>query len=288
MGLRVVASVRAERTSITWGVFQRGKRAWVHVEDGGVLLTGFTSLDEERFSIRGEVPAITGHVWILDEAPVRIRRAKEDGSVMIAVAGDMVGGVDALELPVACDVIGYDPLPRRTVSFGGASRSGGRQAVPRGNHLRLSLGPNERPFATLRGDGGTLMLTVGVVEALGDWSRVRFQTSFLRFDAWVPSASIDTNAGVGGRGGIGPTCLIGWGKPASTERALVTDDSPISLGGTGKPRPSEALSIAKGTEVIVVSRESGMARVVVKSTIEPPDGFAFYVPESVLTPAESP
>ncbi len=287
-GLRAVASVRPERTSITWGIFQRGNRAWVHAEDGGVSLTGFTSFESERFSIRGEVPAMTGHVWILDQAPIRIRRAKEDGSVMVTVAEDMVEGVGALELPVACDVIAYDPLPRRTVSLGGFSGSG-RRAVPRGNQLRLSVGPNEPAFATLsEGDGGALMLSVGVVEALGDWTRVRFQTSFVRFDAWVPSASIDPNAGVGARGGIGPTCGFGSARHASTERAVVSEDTALALGKSGKPRTSEALSIAKGTEVIVISRESGMAKVVIKSTIEPPDGLSFYLPESVLVPAPAP
>ena len=277
-GKEPVARVRPDQTSISWGIFRSGSRAWVHVKDQGISVAGFTDLEGETFSVRGEVPVLTGHMWLLDEAAVEIHHAKQDGAVLVSVKGDLIKGVDDLELPVACDALGYDPLPGRTVSVGGR----GANAAPSGNELRLSIGPNERPFAKL-GDGGqALSLPLEEVEALGDWTRVRLETAYARFDGWAPSASIDRQRGFGGRGRFGSICRLGRVLPPSDERAVVTEDSPLALGFGGQVRDASALRIAEGTEVVVASRRAGMVRVWIESAIEPPEGASFYVKESAL------
>lgn len=285
-GKEPVARVRPDQTSITWGIFPRGLRAWVQVKDQGISVAGFTGLEGETFSVRGEVPVMTGHMWLLDEATVRIHHAKQDGAVMVSVTGDLIEGVDDLELPVACDALGYDPLPGRTVSVGGASARRGANAAPSGNELRLSVGPNERPFAKLGGGGQALSLPLEVVEALGDWTRVRLETAYARFDGWAPSASIDRQRGFGGRGRFGSICRLGRVLPPSDERAIVMEDSPLALGFGGQIRDASALRIAEGTEVVVASRRAGMARVWIESAIEPPVGASFYVKESALRPLD--
>ena len=321
-GKEPVARVRPDQTSISWGIFRSGSRAWVHVKDQGISVAGFTDLEGETFSVRGEVPVLTGHMWLLDEAAVEIHHAKQDGAVLVSVKGDLIKGVDDLELPVACDALGYDPLPGRTVSVGGR----GANAAPSGNELRLSIGPNERPFAKL-GDGGqalSLPLEEGealrwgvprvcsqradealggavevsrvdaeravphrlgeVGEARDDWTRVRLETAYARFDGWAPSASIDRQRGFGGRGRFGSICRLGRVLPPSDERAVVTEDSPLALGFGGQVRDASALRIAEGTEVVVASRRAGMVRVWIESAIEPPEGASFYGTESPLRP----
>lgn len=279
-GRRPLARVTPGGFPISWGFFKDTERAWVHAEARGVTLSGFTATAEETFSSRGEVPVLLGHAWVKGEAPIRVRRAVEDGVVSVSVRGDF-DGVDALAWNVSCDLLGYDPAPRRPTALRRSSdQKRLRAARPRGRRLHIHAAPGETAFGTLAGAGDSLYLPLDVVEVLGDWSRVRFDTYHMRFDVWVRSAEIEAGGG-GSIGSFMGQCALGTPLPGSKERATLIADTPLGLLPS-ESATSRALTIAAGTEVVVDARKSGFAKVIVAGPITPPPGASFLLPESVL------
>jgi hypothetical protein len=278
-GRRPLARVTPGGFPISWGFFPDSERAWVHAEAKGVKVEGFAATAEETFSIRGEVPVLTGHVWVKDGAPIRVRRGVEAGVLAVSVRGD-IAGTDAHEWKVSCDVIGYDPLPTRARSLGRRDgRERGRVVRPRGNRLRLHAAPETQAFGTLTTTGEVLQLPLQLHEVLGDWSRVRFETYHLRYDAWVRSDEVASSSGGVGTG-MG-WCAAAPPVPGPEERATVVIDMPLGLGPS-LSAVSRGLSIAAGTEVGVDSRENGFVKVFVPGPIAPPPEAAFFLPESAL------
>jgi hypothetical protein len=255
----------------------------VHATTGGVTVSGFAAHTTEQFTIRGELEAVPGHVWLFDETPVLVKQGVDGRGAMISVQGDLDGVAD-MPLEVACEVLGYDPLPRPPAGIGRASRSPRRGpiAVAKGRSLSLRTGPRDAPFVTLKGGGDSLPVSLEVREVLGDWTRVRLETQRVRLDGWVPERDIQRNrlsASVG-RGRL--SCGTSDSSPPTEGRMRLADDTILSVGPPGRIEPAPSLVVAKGTEVLVASRLDGLAEIRLLGPIAAPAGAAFYVAESAL------
>jgi hypothetical protein len=287
-GGRPIAQVAVGGFPISWGFFADGGRAWVHAESDGVSASGYTPHAGERFSIRGELEAVPGHVWLFDETAVRVKQGVEGGGALVSVHGDLDGVAD-MSLKIPCEVLGYDMLPRASARIGRSSpvRRGPR-AVAKGKRLTLRGAPQDAPFVTLKTDGETLPVSLEVREALGDWARVRLETRSVRLDGWVLDREIERNrlAATVGRGRV--SCGVAHAISRLTERVKLSEDATLSVGPKGRIAPAPSLAIAKGTEVLVEARGDGLARVTLPGSISPPPGAGFYLPESVLDPLPVP
>ncbi|NUO49508.1 MAG: hypothetical protein HOV80_11695 [Polyangiaceae bacterium] len=281
-GKNPLARVRLEGLSLTWGIFRGTGPAWIHAEDANARISGFAPTTEQMFTVTTEIPVLPDHVWLLEEAPVKIARGIEDGLVEVSLSGDMIEGVDDLKWKLSCDALGYDPLPNRGVSSSRVRATGSR-AAPTGPKLRLRTQPGEEPFATLKSSSERLGLALEVVSVLGDFTRVRFFTSHARFDVWVASKEIDRSGlgfGFGRRSGV----CVSRGTVTPVERALIVEDTSVTIGRNQQRFTAPSVELVAGAEVSVVKREAGFALVVPQGRIQPSDGVAFFVPESVLGP----
>jgi hypothetical protein len=282
-GKNPLARVKLDGVSMTWGIFRGSGPSWIHAEDTNARVTGYAPASGQTFTVKTEIPVLPNHVWLLEEAPVKILRGLEDGVVEVALSGDLIEGVDDMKWKLSCDALGFDPLPNRGVSSSRV-RSTVNRAVAAGKRLRLRAQPGEAPFGTLTGSGERLALTLEVVGVLGDFTRVRFFTSHARFDAWVESKEIDRRSmgfGLGRRSG---RCHTSRGTSSPVARALITEDTTVMIGRSGRRFTAPSLQLVAGADVRVMEREGGFAWVIPEGRIRPHENVAFFVPESVLGP----
>jgi hypothetical protein len=282
-GKNPLARVKLDGISMTWGIFRGTGPSWIHAEDANARVSGYAPISGQTFTVKTEIPVLPDHVWLLEDAPVKIARGLEDGVVEVSLSGDLIDGVDDMKWKLSCDALGFDPRPNRGVSSSRV-RSTVNRAVAAGKRLRLRSQPGEAPFATLTSSGERLALSLEVVSVLGDFTRVRFFTSHARFDAWVASNEIDRRSlgfGFGRRSG---TCHTSRGTISPVARALVTEDTTVMIGRSARRFTAPSLQLVAGADVLVMERQGGFAWVIPQGRIRPHETVAFFVPESVLGP----
>jgi hypothetical protein len=282
-GKQLIAVVSPNRMPVTWGFFGDEGRAWIHAEDAGIRVAGFVEHKAERFTLHGETPVMLNHVWLLDQATVRVRGGGEAGAVVVSVADDSIDGVGELRWKVSCDSLGFDPLPRRRLSPSRPAQRKFPSAVPRTSTLRLRTAPREKPFATLTSaPDEKVSVQMEILQVLGDWSRVRFQTTHARFDVWVASQEIEPHGALSLRGFGSRGCRRSRSSGLQ-ERAVLLDDTNVFFGPPLVASPVAGLAFSKGAEVVVGARSRGYARVEPLGDILSHGGEYFYVPEALLS-----
>lgn len=282
-GGRAIASLGYQEVDIVWGFFEGAGRAFVDARSGGVQLRGYTDGSRVRFQLARDVEILAGHVWLEENAPIRVAGGLKEG-VHVDVDDD-VRGVDEIFAPVECRDVRFDPEPPRLPLVRAAST---RRTPPRAfvatkhDTLHLFASPGGLPIATLRGsEEKRVPPFLEVVDTSGKFTRVAFATTHARFDVWVANTQITDEMG-----GIGTSGGGGCGRSRdfiSARRPKVLADTHVRVGAYPLGDDEEALTIARGTRVMVQERRDGFAAVHVRSEIAPPEGQRFWIPEDVVS-----
>ena len=136
-------------------------------------------------------------------------------------------------------------------------------------------------MTTLTASNSPLRLSLEVVQELGPWKRVEFDTTHAHFDVWVESAQVDESGGPGfGAGGLG---LCGGSRDGGYgDSASVEADTQVIVSANPRIPGPKGLVVEKGASVRVVSTRDGFVEIASFGTIAPPPGLSFWVPSSAL------
>ncbi len=284
-GSMPLAGFDARSIDITWAFFEGRGYPWVGVRSGGLTLTGFAISDKTRFKLVREIPAVEGHIWFEPGATIRVRGGKGRG-IDLSVEGDSMG-VESIVGNAPCDAISFDLAPKLTPSTERAPAT--EMAVPARTILPLRLTPGGPVVAALRDAKGPPGIFLDVLDKRAGFTRIGFDTTSARFDVWVGDRDIRPDAGdvafgVGGLGICGGTSDFG----AMTTSEALADTRVIVAKSPKEGSGPDGLTLTQGSSVVIRSTKDGFAEVdPAFSTIRPPPGLSFWVPETALRPRVS-
>jgi hypothetical protein len=215
------AGFEARDLDVVWGIRAAGSAPWIHARSAGFTLTGFTQLEDVRFRLVEATPLVADHVWARPDAPVEIVGATPEGGLRIRIIDD-VAGLKNLVTEIPCDGVAFDPpppLPPGSAVTPPAAAADTPVVWPRQDRLTLRATPGGAAFATIASaDGASVWQELQVLEKKAGATRVRFETRYARFDAWVHDSELSSEP-IGGLG------LGGFGCSGGSSR------------GRGFPRP---------------------------------------------------
>jgi hypothetical protein len=195
--------------------------------------------------------------------------------VTVKLVGDITG-VSPSQATTDCSALAYGPVARPTAAPE-------RSKLPTRFFQGVSLPLHEKPGVpafTMLSDQH-LRLHLQIVAQQHEFSQVRFETEFARFDVWVESRRISSDGGLSGSSGSGACGRTSRGGRGPVHRVLET--SPITVGARPTAGPSSGVFIGRGTSVAITGREAGFVSVHVNGArIQPPEGQAFWIPEALV------
>jgi hypothetical protein len=203
------------------------------------------------------------------------------------VDGDLPG-VDEIAAKTTCDKLSYGPTADVEPSgfeLAAAGQHVLRSTNPRDAILPIRFEAGGRVGARLRHNSEPLPLTLDVLVNGEDWSRVNFETKFVRFDVWVATRELQTGLLTAGNGAGIEVCggIVDYMPTDPVFQVLADSRVVVAKQPDAGAAGPEGLSVQKGKVVRVKHRQHGFAEVEpFVDTIRAPDGHAFWVPQSTL------
>lgn len=279
------AVVQLSEADFAWGFYPDGTKAWIYLDDGTFTVDAFADPKDARFVLRREVDVIAKHVWFKEGIAVRVKNADQRG-VAVAVE-DEVAGIADIDARVPCDTILFDgdrAAPPAALGVSPPTTTSTDKVVYAAQpSLSLYRAPAMNRVATLGSDEQPFGIPLTVVRQWRAWVRVAFETESARFDVWASSTDLSDEPGLwvlGTSSCCGGPAVAGTSAPPS----VVLETTRVIVGPSPLGSPTSSVTIRKGAEVDVVSRESGFAAIRPRAAVAvtPPEAAFFWMPESML------
>jgi hypothetical protein len=267
----------------------------VRAESRSFIVEGELARDATWLYLRSQASALSSHISLWKGAPVRLNGASVDGVSIRAYLG--IRGLENIDTVVPCGDLTLEATPIETPD--GPKGISQDNYGPSSPSLSLFASPNGVLLATVEDGAPTLRMdppverimmhavaNLTVHDKRASFSRVTFDTSFARFNAWVRDAEI----------AIAPPRGFGGGRGCSSsrrkfkgKRGVAATDVPLRVGETAEVSTPSTIRLKAG--VIVTKYVTGAGRIGIEAdedALEPPEGMTFYADESALNDAPDP